>query len=369
MIDLHTHSTASDGTYSPAELVNAAVDAGITTLALTDHNSANGLCAFLQAAKGKPLRAVPGVEITCELLGEELHILALDLPECSFDKVQELMSEVLSRAEKSKRDMVIRLQSAGYRIDYDAIQAAHPDAVINRAHIAAALKEAGYVASVSQAFDTLLGEQHGYYRPAKRLQAAEAIDYILKLGAIPVWAHPFFSLEEDKVGQFLTVLVPEGLQGMEVYYSTYTDAQTKAAKRLCEKFGIKPSGGSDFHGSVKPDIALGIGKGSLNIPECIADRLLDRKADIPLSVRIERIKRMTALYEQIQENLAAGGDLSQAEQAIKTLSAYYQSPDWMSDFDADGRGEIPKSVNRGILTEDAIWDLLTSVHAIREDLP
>ncbi len=362
MIDLHTHSTASDGTNTPTELLKAAVEAGITTLALTDHNTTAGLKPFLDAAEGMPLRAIPGVEITCELQREELHILAFNLPEHTFDKVQTVMKEVLDRAEQSKRDMVARLYQAGYHIDYDAIQRAHPDAVINRAHIAKALLQAGYVTSVSEAFDTLLCEDAGYYHPAKRLQAEDAIRHILDWGAIPIWAHPFFALETDQVERFLSILVPKGLMGMEVYYSTYTKMQTKAAMKLCKQFGLAPSGGSDFHGSIKPDIRLGIGRGELDIPKNIADRLLE------LSARINRIKQMTALYEQIETALAAGDDLSNLKQEITKLADYYESPDWMEDFEADNRGELPVTINRGILTEDAIWDLLTSVQAFHPEI-
>ncbi len=279
MIDLHTHSTASDGTLTPTELVKAALQAGITTLALTDHNAANGLREFLSAAKNTPLRAIPGVEITSEMEGEELHILALDLPKASFDKLQTLMREVLARAEVSRRNLIQNLQNAGYAIpDYDTLNALHPDAIINRAHIAAALWHAGYVPSIRDAFDTLLKEGNGYYYPAKRLQAVEAVRMIRELGAIPVWAHSLYELDTDTADRFLSILVPEGLMGMEVYYSTYTAEQTKAAARLCEKYAIHPSGGSDFHGGNKPDIRLGVGRGNLNIPESVAEALFMRKA-------------------------------------------------------------------------------------------
>ncbi len=275
MIDLHTHSTASDGSLSPTELVQLAEKSGISWLALTDHNTANGLPEFVRAAKTSPVHAIPGVEITCEAEGEELHILALNLPESSFFQVQSFLEEVLLRAEMSKRDLVENLRRAGYRISYEEIQKANPDSVINRAHIGVALKEAGYVPTVEAAFQTLLSKKSGYYHPAKRLQAADALEIIRELKAIPVWAHPFFRLNEDGVKKVLKMIVPAGLKGIETYYSTYTPKQTAAALKLADQFGLKQSGGSDFHGTAKPDIQIGVGRGNLNIPESIAEHLLN----------------------------------------------------------------------------------------------
>lgn len=274
MIDLHTHSTASDGSLSPTALVQLAREKGISCLALTDHNTVRGLPEFLAAARGSGLCSIPGIEISCELAGKELHILALDLPESSFQQMEDAMAQVLARAEKSKRDLVSRLSRAGYAISYEQIQQENPGSVINRAHIALALKNAGYVPTVQAAFRTLLKEGGPFYRPPQRLLATEAIAIIRDLKAIPVWAHPFLSLEEGSVRRALETLVPAGLEGMEVFYSTYTPEQTRAALELAAGFGLKISGGSDFHGAPKPDTMLGTGKGNLNIPQSVAEELL-----------------------------------------------------------------------------------------------
>ncbi len=275
MIDLHTHSTASDGSLTPAELVALARERGITHLALTDHNTARGLPEFLGAAEGSGIVAIPGAEITCELEGEELHILAMNLPRDAFAKIEELMAAALRRGEESRRALVARLREAGYDIDYDEIQAAHPDSLTNRAHIALALVEKGYVPTVRAAFDTLLCEEAGYYRPARRLQAAEAVEAIGAMGAVPIWAHPFLRLEEGQVRRALETLVPLGLRGMEVWYATYTPVQIARAEALAREFGLLPSGGSDFHGTSKPDILLGTGRGNLNIGPEVAEEILN----------------------------------------------------------------------------------------------
>ena len=276
MIDLHTHSNASDGSVPPGLLASLGREAGLSWMALTDHNTTGGLPAFLRAAQGAGLRPIAGAEITCEHGGRELHMLALDLPESSFSQLQTFLEDVVARARESRQQLVLDLAKAGYPLRYEEIARAHPGSLINRMHIALALKDAGLVPSVKAAFDTLLSEQAGYYHPARRLQAADVIPMIRDLGAVPVWAQPFLKLDGSQVGGILEDLVPRGLSAMEVYYTTYTPAQTQAALALAEKYRIKPSGGSDFHGTSKPGVALGVGRGNLNIPDAVAEALFDR---------------------------------------------------------------------------------------------
>ncbi len=281
MIDLHTHSTASDGSFAPRELVQLAQKKGISCLALTDHNTTKGLPEFLLAAEETSVYPVPGVEISCELEGRELHLLALNLPEAAFGQTETLLTEVLSWAEASKRDLVENLRRAGYAICYEEIQKENPGSVINRAHIAAALKKAGYVPTVKTAFQTLLREDAGYYHPPRRLPAMQALSLIQDVSAISVWAHPFLKLDGKGVRQVLETLAPKGLTGMETFYATYSPEQTKAAMELAETFHLKLSGGSDFHGASKPDIQLGVGRGNLNIPEKIGADLLGNAKSTP----------------------------------------------------------------------------------------
>lgn len=274
MVDLHTHSNCSDGSDSPQDLLALAKKVGLRAIALTDHNTTKGLQNFLQAAKKEQMLAIPGAEITSERCGKELHILALCLPEKSFTPLEEVLQDVQRRAEEGRRNLVDRLRKDGYSIDYDAIQKANPNSLVNRAHIALALQEAGYVTTVQEAFQTLLREGAGYYIPAKRLDAREAIRLIQDLGAIPVWAHPFLDLTLEGVKAFLPEMVDAGLVGMETIYTTYTPQQSKDAQDLAESFHLKPSGGSDYHGRVKPDVQLGVGYGNLSIPDEILRNLI-----------------------------------------------------------------------------------------------
>lgn len=271
--DLHTHSLFSDGTYTPAQLIDAAVDAGLAALALTDHNTVDGVADFLAAGEGKPIEVIPGIEFSVDYDGTELHLLGLYLPPESLPGVSALMEDFIRRKEESSRALVEALNKAGYEISYESILAATGNGYVNRAHIAAALTEQGYTASVKEAFARLLRPEAGYYVPPRRPDVWEMIGYIRQIHAVPVLAHPFLNLTDAQLTAFLPEAKKLGLAGMECFYSTY-DAQTAhRSLELADAYGLLYSGGSDFHGAVKPDISLGWGKGDLRIPLSWAEAL------------------------------------------------------------------------------------------------
>lgn len=262
--DLHTHSIYSDGTWTPAELIDGAIEAGLSAIALTDHNTVDGLPDFISAARGKDIDIVLGVEFSADYKDRELHILGLFIEPEQFSKVAELMSIVHQRKENSNRALIAALQRDGYDLDYDVLISATPGGRINRAHVASAMVEKGYADSIKEAFYKFLLPSAGYYKLPQIFTAQEIIDFILSIGALPVWAHPFLSLSEPEIIEFLGEA--HGLCGMECYYPTYDEETTKAALGIAERFGLLPSGGSDFHGARKPGIELGVGKGNLAIP-------------------------------------------------------------------------------------------------------
>lgn len=275
--DLHTHSTFSDGTFTPAELVAAAEKLGLSAVALTDHNTVAGLPDFLAAGKNSPVETVPGVEFSTEYTGTELHILALYLKEAHFPTVTAMMEDFRIRKERSNEDLVTALAKAGMVINYEALKAA-AGGYINRAHIAAELTRLGYTESIKAAFKRLLAPGAGYYTPPKRLDAYDAIRFIKSTGAVAVLAHPFLNLDEAGLRAFLPQAVEAGLDGMEVLYPRYSPEETVLAEKIAVEFGLLPSGGSDFHGENKPDIALGAGTGKLRVPCYFLDELKARKA-------------------------------------------------------------------------------------------
>lgn len=275
-IDLHLHSTHSDGTLPPAALIQRIKSAGLSAAALTDHNTVSGVPAFLEEAHRQGVTAVTGVELSTVRDGRELHLLGLFIPPEHLSDVTALTEDYLVRKEQSNRDLVARLAADGYRVDYNAIREATPDGNVNRALIAKALLAGGYVPSVKAAFDTLLGEGMGYYIPPSRIDFLEAIRFLRSIRTVPVWAHPLQYIDEATVTALLPLAEEAGLIGMEVMHSSYTEATVTAAKALADRFGLLYSGGSDFHGAVKPDVYLGIGSREgtePNIPDEYYERL------------------------------------------------------------------------------------------------
>lgn len=264
--DLHTHSVYSDGTSTPAELIAGAKEAGLAAIALTDHNTVAGLLPFLDAAEGSGVEAVPGVEFSTDYGEIELHILALFVKPEHYVHITELMDDMLRRKEESNIALAAALKGAGYMLDYDEIRGRTPNGQVNRAHIAAELFRLGYVESVQDAFKKLLSPKRGLYVPPKRIGSYEAIRFIKSLGAVAVLAHPFLNLDEAGLRAFLPEAVEAGLDGMETAYSKYSPETTTLAEDIAAEFGLKNSGGSDFHGGNKPDISIGKGRGDLAIP-------------------------------------------------------------------------------------------------------
>lgn len=267
--DLHTHSVFSDGTDTPEELIRQAEALGLSALALTDHNSVAGLPRFLAAAEKSPVEAVPGVEFSADYKGGDLHILALFVRPEHFEAVDELVAQPDRWKRESNLALAENLTRAGYPIDYEALEAATPGGHVNRAHFGRELARLGYAESVEEAFQKFLKQRCGYYTPPRRLDALETVGFIRSMGAVAVLAHPWLNLKtRNALEDFLSLAVPAGLDGMEVRYSKFSPEESNLALELVNTYGILPSGGSDYHGfPVKPDIAMGTGRGDLKVPE------------------------------------------------------------------------------------------------------
>lgn len=264
--DLHTHSVFSDGTFTPAELIDGALEAELSAIALTDHNTVEGLPDLLRAASGKPIEIVLGSEFSVDYNETELHLLGLFIKPTYFSQISERMQEMMQRKEQSNINLIDSLSRVGIHLDYDEIKNATPSGKINRAHIASAMMKKGYVQSVAEAFDVYLSKSGGYYKEPKRIAVWEMLDFMQSIGAVSVLAHPFLNLSEKELLQFLPTAKEKGLIGMECYYSLNDAPTTDTSLRIANEFGLLPSGGSDFHGLRKPDIKLGVGKGNLKIP-------------------------------------------------------------------------------------------------------
>ena len=272
MIDLHTHTHFSDGTYSPAELIDEAERMGLAAIALCDHNTVRGLDEFLAAAQGRNIEAVPGIEFSTDYLTSEgrvleLHMLALFVRPKHHEAINALVAQMADNKQKSNRALIKELQRHGYDITYDEV-CSEANGNVNRAHVAAVMTRKGYTPTIQEAFAMLLNPENGLYQPPARLPVFETIKFIRSIGAVPVLAHPFLPFKDNEAGlrAFLEQAIPCGLVGMETLYSTYDKKTTALSRAIAHEYGLCESGGSDFHGERKPDIALGTGKGNLAIP-------------------------------------------------------------------------------------------------------
>ena len=278
MIDLHVHSTYSDGTLTPKELIALAEKIGLEAMALCDHNTVAGLPDFLEAAQDSPVTAIAGIEFSTDYADRELHLLGLGIQPEHYDAITQLVEEMWQRKEQSNVHLIQELNARGMALDYQAIKNSTPNGQINRAVIAAEMVRQGYCATSSECFSKWLSPKHGLFIPPKRLDVFDTIRFIKSIGAVAVLAHPFLNLDPDSLRVFLPLAKSCGLDGMEVYYPKFDVQATELVRTIAEEFGILPSGGSDFHGDYKPDISLGTGRNNLNIPRSVLDALFLRQS-------------------------------------------------------------------------------------------
>ena len=255
--DLHTHSVYSDGFCTPAQIVEDAIRLNLAAIALTDHDSIDGLPEFLDAAAGKPIEAIAGAEFAVVWEGTELHLLGLFIPRSAFSSIAALMDQVRQRREQCVFDLVESLNRAGFHLDFDALKQ-QAQGQVTRAHVAAAIEQAGRMRA-DVAFQTLLKPGAGHYTSPQRLPFSQVLDMLCSVGAVPVLAHPFLNMTPQQLAHFLPVAKRQGLVGIECIYSAYDRKTTEDAFALAQSCGLLPSGGSDFHGSIRPEVPLGNG--------------------------------------------------------------------------------------------------------------
>lgn len=272
-VDLHTHSNKSDGSYSPTELVDYAIAKGLSAVALTDHDTTDGLAeatshAEALAQAGQPsIEVVPGIEFSTKHEDKDVHIVGLYIAYDAPDFCAKLQEFVDSRTGRNIK-MCRNLQEAGIDITYEKLQERNPDAVITRAHYASYLFEEGYVKNRQEAFARYLGDHTKYFVPREKVTPAQAVALILQVGGIPILAHPpLYHMGRERLDRLVASLKDAGLMGIEALYSTYTNQDERDMMGLADKYDLLLSGGSDFHGTNKPNLDLGVGYGKLFVPE------------------------------------------------------------------------------------------------------
>ena len=274
-IDLHVHSSISDCSFTPKEVVDLARNAKLRYIALTDHDTVDGIeAAITYAGKFDDIDIIPGTELSCYYLNREIHIVGLFL-----DYKDEALLSSLHRLENARLQrnlkMIQNFIAAGIPLTLDELQHGNPKSVITRAHFARILVEKGICKDKNEAFDKYLGIGCPFYLPKPQVTPEQILRIIKTAGGIAILAHPYsYGFSKTQVETLLDTLIPLGLSGIECYYSTYDDGQTQELRSIAHKKNLLVSGGSDFHGAIKPDISIGTGRGKLRIPEKLLQNML-----------------------------------------------------------------------------------------------
>lgn len=280
MIDLHVHSNHSDGTLSPKDLVRLAVRTGLSAFALTDHDTVSGIAqakeeAVQSAARGRSVTVISGTEISAAYQKKDIHILGLFIDETNPTLVSALQQAVAERGRRNEK-MAERFRTLGIPLTLEELRLENPDTVITRAHFAKYLLERNYVKTREEAFQRYLSHEAPCFVAREYMQPETAVSLILNAGGIPVLAHPLlYKLPPKELEALLDRLTAAGLKGLEVFYSSNTSFDESIAYGLANRFGLLMTGGTDFHGSNKPNLELGTGRNhNLNIPDSVLEPLL-----------------------------------------------------------------------------------------------
>lgn len=277
-IDLHTHSNISDGTISPYELVLLAYSSELAAISLTDHDTVAGIDEAILAVDyltsiGKNIELIPGIELSAAYGERDVHILGLYIDYKNEILINTLNKVICERDERNLK-MIRNFNDAGIPITINYLKREQYDTVITRAHFARYLIENHYVSDNNEAFDRYLGYNSSFFVKRSYMSPEHAIAVIKKAGGIPVLAHPLnYGLTLEQIDELVSRLKNSGLAGIETIYSTNTKMDEGIVRRYANKYNLLMTGGSDFHGTNKSNIKLGIGKGNLKVPYTLLIKL------------------------------------------------------------------------------------------------
>ena len=252
-IDLHLHTTASDGRLSPAELVRLVVDQGLKQISISDHDSTEGLAEAFEEAQNFPeLRIIPGIELSTDIPGDEIHMLGYFI-QYEDKEFQEILTGFRKGRLDRAREMVEKLATLGIVLDWERVQEIAGDGSVGRPHIALAMVEKGYCKEPKDAFPEYLGRNGLAYAERPKMTPTEGVELLCRVGGVPVLAHPAYMTDLETN---IAALKEAGLMGMEVYYAKFDADTVSRLKNLADKYDLIPCGGSDFHGLGNSDEAL-----------------------------------------------------------------------------------------------------------------
>lgn len=282
-VDLHVHSNASDGTFSPSQVVELAKNAGLDAFALTDHDTTAGVPEALEKGRDLNIEAIPGIEVSSSFDGTEIHILGLFVN--SDDPVLAAMLEKM-RISRDRRNekMLENLAADGISFTKEELCGDNPDTIITRAHIAHALVAKGICSGMDQAFKKYL-QYGGRYCPQKEhLSPEEVVKTLISNGAFVALAHPFqYKFGDKKTEELIAHMADLGMKGLEVYHSSNNKLESMKLQEMAVRHHLLPTGGSDFHGGNKPDISIGTGRGGLRVSSLLLEDIKRERAKQALS--------------------------------------------------------------------------------------
>ena len=282
-VDLHVHSNASDGTFSPSQVVELAKNAGLDAFALTDHDTTAGVPEALEKGRDLNIEVIPGIEVSSSFDGTEIHILGLFVN--SDDPVLAAMLEKM-RISRDRRNekMLENLAADGISFTKEELCGDNPDTIITRAHIAHALVAKGICSGMDQAFKKYL-QYGGHYCPQKEhLSPEEVVKTLISNGAFVALAHPFqYKFGDKKTEELIAHMADRGMKGLEVYHSSNNKLESMKLQEMAVRHHLLPTGGSDFHGGNKPDISIGTGRGGLRVSSLLLEDIKRERAKQALS--------------------------------------------------------------------------------------
>ncbi|MDD6402144.1 MAG: PHP domain-containing protein [Lachnospiraceae bacterium] len=273
LIDLHVHSNASDGSLTPSEVAEEAIKAGLKAIALTDHDTVDGIPEILEYTKDKPLEIVPGVELSCYYNNREIHILGF-YGDYSNPKLHEALQHLSEQRKNRNIQMVELMQRDGLNVTMEKLLHGNPNSVITRAHFARVLVEEGICKDKEVAFKKYIGVGCKYYLPKPKITCEMAMDILNKYFKASFLAHPLlYKMGYAQIEELIVYLKSLGLNGIEAFHSSNNIYESDKLRSMAIKHDLLISGGSDFHGIIKPNIKLGVGRGGMKIQKYLLDKI------------------------------------------------------------------------------------------------